>query len=76
MPLCPHGCNRYYGAGYLHFITTSGYQRRALLGRPQNHDVFLQVLEQVRRRHWFVFVQGGPSSQDPQPRVTSNLVMQ
>jgi len=23
MPLCPHGCNRYYGAGYLHFITTS-----------------------------------------------------
>lgn len=76
MPLCPHGCNRYYGAGYLHFITTSGYQRRALLGRPQNHDVFLQVLEQVRRRHWFAFVQGGPSSQDPQPRVTSNLVMQ
>ena len=28
----PKRLHRYYGAGYLHFITTSCYQRRALLG--------------------------------------------
>lgn len=49
----PH---RYYGAGYLHFITTSCYQRRPLLGSRGNRDLFLQVLEQVRRRYHFVVV--------------------
>ena len=48
--------HRHYGAGYLHFITTSCYQRRALLGDPQNRDLFLEVLEQVRRRYHFVVV--------------------
>jgi putative transposase len=43
----------YYGAGYLHFITTSCYQRRALLGSRRNRDLFLKVLEQVRKRHHF-----------------------
>jgi putative transposase len=43
--------HRYYGAGYLHFITTSCYQRRALLGSRKNRDLFLKVLEQVRRRY-------------------------
>jgi len=47
---------RYYGSGYLHFITTSCYQRRPLLGTGQNRDLFLRVLEQVRRRHHFVVV--------------------
>ena len=28
----PNRLHRYYGAGYLHFITTSCYQRRAMLG--------------------------------------------
>ena len=52
----PSNLHRYYGAGYLHFITTSCYQRRALLDTPQNRDLFLEVLERVRRRHGFVVV--------------------
>jgi putative transposase len=43
-------------AGYLHFITTSCYQRLPLLGRAQNRDLLLQVLECVRRRYRFVVV--------------------
>ena len=52
----PRRLHRYYGAGYLHFITTSCYQRRALLGKKQNRDLFLQVLERVRRRYHFAVV--------------------
>jgi REP-associated tyrosine transposase len=50
----PNRLHRYYGAGYLHFITTSCYRRRPLLGTARNRDLFLQVLEQVRRRYHFV----------------------
>jgi REP element-mobilizing transposase RayT len=52
----PNRLHRYYGAGYLHFITTSCYQRRPLLGNRLNRHLFLQVLEQVRRRYHFVVV--------------------
>ena len=52
----PTNLHRYYGAGYLHFIATSCYQRRALLGTSQNRDLFLEVMERVRRRHGFVVV--------------------
>jgi hypothetical protein len=52
----PNKIHRYYGAGYLHFITTSCYQRMPLLAKPQNRDLLLQVLEQVRRRYRFVVV--------------------
>ncbi len=52
----PRRLHRYYGAGYLHFITTSCYQRRALLGKKQHRDLFLEVLEQVRRRYRFVII--------------------
>jgi putative transposase len=52
----PTNLHRYYGAGYLHFITTSCYQRRALLGTPQDRDLFVEVMEQVRRRYRFVVV--------------------
>jgi hypothetical protein len=52
----PNRLHRYYGGGYLHFITTSCYQRRALLGSRKNRDLFLKVLEQVRRRYRFVVV--------------------
>jgi hypothetical protein len=38
----PTKLHRHYGAGYLHFITTSRYQRRALLDTPQNRDLFLE----------------------------------
>jgi putative transposase len=50
----PNRLHRYYGAGYAHFITTSCYQRLPLLGKPQNRDLFLRVLEQVRVRYRFV----------------------
>jgi len=52
----PTNLHRYYGAGYLHFITTSCYQRSALLGTSKNRDLFLEVMEQVRRRYRFVVV--------------------
>jgi putative transposase len=52
----PRHLHRYYGAGHLHFITTSCYQGRPLLGSPSNRDLLLQVLEQVRRRYRFVLV--------------------
>ena len=52
----PNKLHRYYGAGYLHFITTSCYQRLALLGKPQHRDLLLEVLERVRRRYRFVVV--------------------
>ena len=50
----PNRLHRYYGAGYLHFITTSCYQRRPLLDEVRNRALFLQVLEHVRRRYLFV----------------------
>ncbi len=52
----PTNLHRYYGAGYSHFITTSCYQRRPLLGTPRSRDLFLEVLEQIRQRHQFVVV--------------------
>ena len=47
---------RYYGAGHLHFITCSCYRRQPLLGIPRRRDLFLTVLEQVRKRYQFVVV--------------------
>jgi len=52
----PNKLHRYYGAGYLHFITTSCYQRLPLLAYAQNRDLLLRVLEGVRRRYHFVVV--------------------
>ena len=48
--------NRCYGQGYLHYITTSCYQRRPLLEAASRRDLFLEVLEHVRRRYHFVVV--------------------
>ncbi len=48
--------NRCYGHGYLHYITTSCYQRRPLLELASRRDLFVEVLEQVRRRYHFVLV--------------------
>jgi len=56
MPRRLPSLKRYYGAGYLHFITSSCYQRRALLGAAQRRKLFFAVLEQVRRRYDFVVV--------------------
>ena len=52
----PNELRRYYGAGYLHFITTSCYRRLALLANPLLCDRLLEVLESVRRRYRFVVV--------------------
>ncbi len=48
--------HRYYGAGDLHFITCSCYRRQPLLGTSRRRDLFLEVLEQVRKRYVFVVV--------------------
>jgi putative transposase len=55
-PAMPTGLHRCHDAGYLHFITTSCYQRLPMLGTQKNRDLFLEVLEQVRRRYHFVVV--------------------
>ena len=47
---------RCYGCGYLQFITRSCYRRLALLGTAVRRDLFLSVLEQVRRSYRFVVV--------------------
>ena len=52
----PTGLKRYYGAGHLHFITCSCYRRLPLLGTAKRRDLFLRVLERVRRRYQFVVV--------------------
>lgn len=52
----PNRLHRYYGAGYSHFITTSCYQRLPLLNSPRNRDLFVSVLERVRRRYRFTVV--------------------
>jgi len=52
----PRRLHRYYGSGYAHFITTSCYERRSWLGNSHNRDLFLKLLEQVRRRYRFVVI--------------------
>ena len=47
----PKGLRRYFGGGDCHFITCSCYRRQPLLGTRQRRDLFLQILEQVRRRY-------------------------
>jgi putative transposase len=49
----PKGLRRIYGGGDYHFITSSCYKRRPLLGTAQRRDVFLKVLEQVRKHYGF-----------------------
>jgi hypothetical protein len=55
--------HRYYGAGYLHFITQPVISDVHCWGKKQNRDLFLEVMEQVRRRYRFVvmgYVVAGP----------------
>jgi len=52
----PRRLKRFYGSGDLHFITCSCYQRRPLLDTPERRDLFLIVLEDVRRRYELVVV--------------------
>src|SRR5277367_1705516 len=50
----PKGLKRYYGTGELHYITCSCYQRKRWLDTGLRRNLFLQVLEEVRREHRFV----------------------
>jgi len=50
----PKGLRRYYGSGDLHFITCSCYQRKPWLDTDERRDLFLNVLEEVRKEHRFV----------------------
>jgi len=52
----PKLLQRCYGAGDLHFITCSCYQRQPRLGTASRRDLFLTVLERVRRRYRFVVI--------------------
>ncbi len=52
----PKRLKRYYGAGHLHFITCSCYQRRALLGRARTRNLFVRLLGEVRDRYRFSLV--------------------
>ena len=53
LPLMNEKVRRFYGGGDLHFLTFSCYQRRALLETGVRCDLFLQILERVRRRYRF-----------------------
>ncbi len=50
----PWGLKRYFGAGHLHFITSSCYHRYPWLGSAERRDLFLDVLEIMRQRYSFV----------------------
>ena len=52
----PTGLKPFYGAGYLHFITFSCYQRRPIFGTARRRDLFVEILEQVRRSYKFVII--------------------
>jgi putative transposase len=54
-PACmPCGLERWHGGHDLHFITFSCYGRQPLLATAQRRDLFLEVLERVRRRYSWV----------------------
>jgi putative transposase len=52
----PQGLKRYYGTGYLHFITCSCYQRKAWLGTGRRRDLFLRLLEETRQQYRFIIL--------------------
>jgi putative transposase len=50
----PKGLKRYYGSGDLHYVTCSCYQRKRWLDTDRRRDLFLRILEEVRKQHRFV----------------------
>jgi putative transposase len=48
------GLIRYYGTRHLHFITCSCYRRQPQLHTARRRDLFLEILEQSRRKYRFV----------------------
>ena len=49
----PWGLRRYQQTRQLHFVTFSCYHRAPLLADPRRRDLFVEILEQVRR--WYGF---------------------
>ncbi len=47
---------RRYGQRQLHFITCSCYRRRPLLGAARKRDLFLKILNEVRKKYRFRLV--------------------
>jgi putative transposase len=56
LQLVPKALHRFYGAGDLHFLTFSCYERRPLLDALARRDLLLQILERVRRRYRLVIL--------------------
>jgi REP element-mobilizing transposase RayT len=52
----PKGLRRIQGGGGLHFITCSCYRRLQFLGSASRRNLFLKILEEVRRKYDFVVV--------------------
>src|SRR6478752_8599585 len=52
----PKRLKRYYGHDHLHFLTCSCYHRQPWLAPPRRRDLFVEILEQVRKRYQFVVV--------------------
>ena len=52
----PSRLRRLSGSGYQHFITSSCYRRRPLLGTARRRSLFLKILEEVRRRYRFAVI--------------------
>jgi len=52
----PWGLERWHGGHDLHFITFSCYRRQALLSNAHRCELFLKVLEDVRRRYQWVVI--------------------
>ena len=50
----PGGLRRYQQDKHGHFLTWSCYRRCQMLGTARQRDLFLTLLEQVRRRYRFV----------------------
>jgi putative transposase len=50
----PKGLQRRHGGGERHFITCSCNHRQPFLGSPAQRDLFLKILEEVRRKYDFV----------------------
>ncbi len=48
------GLHRFYGGNDLHFLTFSCYRRRPLFRNTAHCDLFLRILDRVRRRYRFV----------------------
>jgi putative transposase len=52
----PWGLERWHGGHDLHFITFSCYGRQPLLSTAHRRELFLKVLEEVRRRYQWVVI--------------------